>query len=130
MFCVRENGEVWIGFWGLGICRYNPQNDSFEQIVEDRDGRPLVGKNINSICEYGDWLIMAANEGELIKYNTKSHVLEDIKVAGADNTFYTTVAYMKVKSGWEPSMDCTSLMKRRTSRFVEGRPDAFVQPVG
>lgn len=47
--CVRENGEVWIGFWGLGICRYNPQNDSFEQIVEDRDGRPLVGKNINSI---------------------------------------------------------------------------------
>ena len=95
--CVRENGEVWIGFWGLGICRYNPQNDSFEQIVEDRDGRPLVGKNINSICEYGDWLIMAANEGELIKYNTKSHVLEDIKVAGADNTFYTTVAYMKGK---------------------------------
>ena len=95
--CVRENGEVWIGFWGLGICRYNPQNDSFEQIVEDRDGRPLVGKNINSICEYGDWLIMAANEGELIKYNTKSHVLEDIKVAGADNTFYTTGAYMKGK---------------------------------
>lgn len=95
--CVRENGEVWIGFWGLGICRYNPQKDSFEQIVEDRDGRPLVGKNINSICEYGDWLIMAANEGELIKYNTKTHVLEDIKVAGADNTFYTTVAYMKGK---------------------------------
>ena len=84
--------------------------------MEDRDGRPLVGKNINSICEYGDWLIMAANEGELIKYNTKSHVLEDIKVAGADNTFYTTVAYMKGKI-WEPSMDCTSLMKRRTKSF-------------
>ena len=40
---------------------------------------------------------MAANDGELMKYNTKSHVLQDIKVAGADNTFYTTVAYMKGK---------------------------------
>ena len=95
--CVRDNGEVWIGFWGLGLCRYNPQKDSFEQFSEDRDGRPLVGKNINSICEHGDWLIMAANDGELMKYNTKSHVLQDIKVAGADNTFYTTVAYMKGK---------------------------------
>lgn len=95
--CVRQNGEVWVGFWGLGLCRYNPLKDSFDQITEDKYGRSLVGKNINSICEQGDWLIMAANEGELMKYNTNSHVLQNIEVAGADHTFYTTVAYLKDK---------------------------------
>lgn len=47
--CVRANGEVWVGTWGVGLFLYNPETDRFEQHCEDNTGRSLRGKNINAI---------------------------------------------------------------------------------
>lgn len=89
--CVRRNGEVWVGFWGIGLCRYNSDTDSFEQFSADKGGRPLTGKNINSLCEHGDWLVMAVHEGELLKYNPTTDCLASIAVPGVGRTFFRTV---------------------------------------
>lgn len=89
--CVRRNGEVWVGFWGIGLWRYQPETDSFEQCSADHAGRPLVGKNISSLCEQGDWIVMAVHEGELLKYNPKTNVLQPITVPDVGRTFFRTV---------------------------------------
>lgn len=43
--------------------RYDRNTDKFEQYCVDKTGRSLKGKNINSICNYGDWIAMAIHEG-------------------------------------------------------------------
>lgn len=89
--CVRRNGEVWVGYWGVGLFRYVPEKDSFVQITEDADGNSLLGKNMNSICEQDNCLLVTVNEGELLRYNPQSDVLQTIEVPGATNTFYRTL---------------------------------------
>lgn len=95
--CVRRNGEVWVGFWGVGLYRYDPERDSFMQISEDAHGNSLLDKNMNSICELDDCLLITVNEGELLKYNPQTNVLQTIEVPGATNTFYRTVLYHQDK---------------------------------
>lgn len=65
--CIRENGEVWIGTWGVGLFRYNKDLDTFEQFLTDKEGNSLLGKNISFMCNYGDWLALAIHEGGIKK---------------------------------------------------------------
>ena len=32
--CVNEKGEVWIGTSGVGLFKYNPKEDKFEQYLD------------------------------------------------------------------------------------------------
>ena len=89
--CVRRNGEVWVGSWGVGLFYYNESTDSFVQYTEDKDGNSLFGKNISSICDYGDYLAIAIHEGEIKKYNPKANALQDIYLPGMSNTFIQNV---------------------------------------
>lgn len=89
--CVRANGEVWVGTWGVGLFLYNPKTDRFEQHCEDKTGRSLRGKNINAICEYGDCIAMAIHEGEVMKYNPTARQLSKIELPEASHTFIRTL---------------------------------------
>ena len=88
---VRPGGEVWVGTWGVGLFRYNPETDKFEQHCVDRSGNSLKGKNINAICNNGVWIAMAIHEGELMKYNPTTNQLVKIALPEADYTFVRTV---------------------------------------
>lgn len=89
--CVRANGEVWVGTWGVGLFRYNEATDSFEQYPADKDGNSLLGENISSICDYGDWIAIAIHEGGVKKYNPVTDTLKEISLPGAGGTFTRTV---------------------------------------
>ena len=90
--CVRSNGEVWVGTWGVGLFRYNAKTDSFEQRCDMKNGSSLRGKNINTICDYGDWIAMAIHEGEVLKYNPSTDQLVKIDLPEAAQTFVRTLA--------------------------------------
>ncbi|MDR0574071.1 MAG: response regulator [Tannerella sp.] len=89
--CVRANGEVWVGSWGVGLFRYNNKTDSFEHYIKDRNGNSLQGKNINAVCDYGDWIAMAIHEGEVMKYNPVTNELSKIPLPEASETFVRTL---------------------------------------
>lgn len=84
---VRANGEVWVGTWGVGLFRYNEKKDRFEQYVVDKDGHSLYNKNINALCNYGDWLAIAIHEGEIMKYHPETNQLVKIELPEVSNTF-------------------------------------------
>lgn len=90
--CVRENGEVWVGTWGVGLFRYNADTDKFEQFVTDASGRSLAGKNINWLCDYGDWLALAIHEGELMKFNPIASEFQTIDLPDAKHIFIRNVS--------------------------------------
>ena len=89
--CVNEKGEVWIGTSGVGLFKYNPKEDKFEQYLTDRTGRSLADKTIISICFQGENAILAIHEGDLIKYNTVTNELSDIPFLGEKKTFLRDV---------------------------------------
>ncbi|NDV57424.1 two-component regulator propeller domain-containing protein [Bacteroides sp. 519] len=89
--CVRANGEVWIGTWGVGLFRYNEKIDAFEQYATDRDGRSLLGKNISYISDYGDWIAIAIHEGGIKKYHPQTQTLVDVSLPGANDTFVRNI---------------------------------------
>lgn len=90
-FCTNEKGEVWVGTSGVGLFKYDPDKDKFQQYVVDRSGRPLTDKTIMSICFKGDNAILAIHEGELLKYNTRTNELSDIDFLGEKKTFLRDV---------------------------------------
>ncbi|NDV80421.1 two-component regulator propeller domain-containing protein [Bacteroides sp. 51] len=89
--CVRRNGEVWVGSWGVELFCYNPATDSFKQYTEDKYGNSLQGKNISSICDYGDCIAITVHEGEVKKYNPQTNVFQDIYLPGMSDTFIQKV---------------------------------------
>ncbi|MCC8172058.1 MAG: response regulator [Parabacteroides sp.] len=88
---VRPDGEVWVGTWGIGLLRYNPDSDKFEQRCADKSGNSLKGKNINAICNYGDWIAIAIHEGELMKYSPTTGQLVKIDLPEAGHTYVRNV---------------------------------------
>lgn len=89
---VRSDGDVWVGTYGVGLFRYNRSEDKFEQHCVDKTGFSLEGKNINAICDYGDWIAMAVHEGEVMKYNPKTNLLMKINIPDIGHTFVRNVA--------------------------------------
>lgn len=91
--CVRSNGEVWVGTWGVGLFRYNEKADRFERHGADGESRTLQGKNICAVCDYGDRLAIAVHEGEVMLYDPATGRLEKIDLPEAARTFVRTVKY-------------------------------------
>lgn len=89
---VRPDGGVWVGTWGVGLFCYNRSLDKFEQYCVDKPRHSLKGKNINSICNYGDWIVMAIHKGELMKYNPITNQLLNIDIPEVSHTFIRSVA--------------------------------------
>ncbi len=67
---VGPGGEVWASGWNIGLWRYVPQTDGFEQLREDATGRPLVGIQTNTLTSLADGsLAMAVQDGHLLLYS-------------------------------------------------------------
>ncbi|MCD8291144.1 MAG: hybrid sensor histidine kinase/response regulator, partial [Prevotella sp.] len=91
--CVRQNGEVWVGTWGIGLLRYNPQTDVFDQFGVNRVQNNLEGKNILAICDYGEWIVFALYDGELMKYNPQTDQLIKFDLPEIEHTYVRDLMY-------------------------------------
>lgn len=83
--CVRKNGEVWIGTDLAGLLRYNQKTKKMSRFVEDKNKQSLLGMEMYTICDYGDWIAIADHEGKLMKYNPSTNVLAEVN---APNVHY------------------------------------------
>ena len=119
---IRPDGEVWVGTWGVGLFRYNPDSDKFEQHCVDRDGNSLKGKNINVICNYGDWIAMAIHEGELMKYNPATDELVKIDLPEASHTYVRNVACFDDEL-WVGTHDGLFVVNEKEGRIVHLQQD-------
>ena len=88
-------------FRSFGLFRYDRNTDKFEQYCVDKTGRSLKGKNINSICNYGDWIAMAIHEGELMKYNPSTNQLVKKIYLRLTIHLYVMWLVLTMNCGWE-----------------------------
>jgi ligand-binding sensor domain-containing protein/signal transduction histidine kinase/DNA-binding response OmpR family regulator len=120
--CVRENGEVWVGSWGLGLYRYDENRDNFVHHLTDRNGRSLQGVNINDICDYGEWIAMAIYNGAVMKYNPSTNELRDIPLPAASETFVRNVMYYE-NALWIGTFDGLFIVDENRTQTVHLLPD-------
>ena len=120
--CVRANGEVWIASWGVGLFRYNNKTDTFEHFIKDKNGNSLQGKNINAICDYGDWIAMAIQEGEVMKYNPIANELVKIPLPKASKTFVRNLMYWKNEL-WIGTFDGLFILDEQKNSTIHLLPD-------
>ncbi len=67
---VAPSGDVWASGWNIGLWRYVPQTDRFEQLREDAAGRSLLGIQTNTLTTLPDGsLAMAVQDGHLMLYS-------------------------------------------------------------
>ena len=119
---VRPDGDVWVGTWGVGLFRYDRNTDKFEQYCVDKTGRSLKGKNINFICNYGDWIAMAIHEGELMKYNPGTNQLVKIDIPEANHTFVRNVACFDNEL-WVGTHEGLFVVNERKNKIVHLKQD-------
>jgi len=120
--CVRANGEVWVGAWGVGLFRYNDKTDRFEHYIKDKTGRSLQGKNINAICDYGDWIAMAIQEGEVMKYNPTTDELLKISLLEASKTVVRNLMFWKNEL-WVGTNEGMFIINESKNRVIHLLPD-------
>ena len=89
---VTSKGEVWVGTWGAGLFRYDTAKDKFEQYKADKDNNSLTALSINSICESDGWLIMAIQNGRIMKYHPRQNILRSLDLADVSHTFVRNVS--------------------------------------
>lgn len=85
--CICTDGEVWACAWYSGLFRYDRRSDSFGQVTTDRRGRPLLGIEFNTLSQRGDDLILAVQDGALMKYDRRRGELKDITLQDFGHTF-------------------------------------------
>lgn len=85
---------LWIGTWGVGLCRYDPiqeefirvdksnNNDFVQSIVEDTDGNLWYGTTLNGLKKYNPIT------NEIVTYNSKSEKNKRIPADNVTSTFF------------------------------------------
>ncbi len=63
---VDTQGRVWLSTWGSGILQYDSSSDTFRCPLSETASAKLKGKKISMLCESGQQIIMAVQEGELL----------------------------------------------------------------
>lgn len=89
--CVSPKGDVWLGSSGIGLFRYNARSNNFEQRLTDCNGRSLKGLSITSICFQGDQLILAMQDGELLKYDPQKNRIGEFSLPFKKQTYLRDV---------------------------------------
>ncbi len=85
--CICDNGDIYSVAWYTGLFKFDRQKNIFRQITKDATGRSLLNIETNTLCQQGDYLIMAIQNGEMKKYNFKKNLLEDITLQDFKHTF-------------------------------------------
>ena len=89
--CVEPNGMVWCGTNEKGVYLYNKATDSFVQYLGNNNGSVLEDKNIYSMCDYGDDLILGIHEGGLLKLNKRQNTTSTVDVPELHNKIINNV---------------------------------------
>lgn len=119
---VRPDGEVWVGTWGAGLFKYHRQADTFEPCGTGTTGHSLKGKNINGICNYGDWIALAIHEGEMMKYHPATGRLEKIELPEVKHTFVRTVAGFDDEL-WVGTHEGLFIVNEKKNKVTHWKPD-------
>ena len=90
---VRENGDIWLGTNGAGLFLLDKKTGQLWQMLKDKDGHSLAGKNIYVMAEQGDCIIVGEHEGMLMKYNPATNTLAEVQ---APNVHYKVIRALVV----------------------------------
>lgn len=88
---ISPQGDVWLGSSGIGLFRYDAHNNNFEQRLTDSNGRPLQGISMTSICHRDEQLIIAVQDGKLMKYDPESNRISQLPFAVGEQTYLSDV---------------------------------------
>ncbi|KXB37228.1 response regulator receiver domain protein [Bacteroidales bacterium KA00344] len=91
--CLRNDGTVWFGTDGNGIFKYNYQNDKMEDVLPKSLKEALANKNIFTMTDYGEWIVLGEHEARLEKYNPTTKELKDVDAPNVHYKVIRAVAY-------------------------------------
>ncbi|TLX71675.1 response regulator [Labilibacter sediminis] len=88
-----EKGMFWLGTYGLGLLKYNPANDSAEQVVTiSKDNKKYIIDYINDIGYFGNnKLLIGTNGQSLLLLNTSTNVVSRF----FENTPYDDISIIR-----------------------------------
>lgn len=95
--CIEQNGSVWIGSNGAGVYHYNKSKNTFTQLLGNANGSSLKGKNIYTICDYGDELLIGIHEEKLVKLNKRKNTLTDVAAPEVNYKIIRNVQFIREK---------------------------------
>ena len=90
---VRANGDIWLGTNGAGLFHVDQKTGQLWQMLEDKDGHSLAGKNIFVMAEQNDCIIVGEHEGKLMKYNPATNILAEVQ---SPNVHYKVIRALAV----------------------------------
>lgn len=77
---ISKTNQVWIGSNGIGIFELDRKSNKFKQHLIDKFGNSLLDKNIYTICEYNDKLVLGVHEGKLLHWDIKNNILSEFNL--------------------------------------------------
>lgn len=76
--CIDQSNRIWIGTNGKGVYLYNENTDQFTQHLGDAQESTLLGENIYTMADDGEYLILGIHEGKLRKIHKRRDVVVDV----------------------------------------------------
>jgi len=98
---IEKSGRVWIGTNGEGVFLYNKSQDTFTQYLGNADNNDsLAGKDIYTICNYDDEILVGIHEGKIMKLNKRKNILTDIAFADANYKIIRDISLLDDNDIW------------------------------
>ncbi|MDD4969096.1 MAG: two-component regulator propeller domain-containing protein [Paludibacter sp.] len=98
--CFARNGKLWVGTNGAGVYLYNKTSNNFTQYLGNTNGNTLSGKNIYTMCDYGDELVVGIHEGKLLKLDKRKNSLTDVNAPEVHYKIIRDVVCLNDKQLW------------------------------
>jgi len=98
--CMARNGKLWVGTNGAGVYLYNKSTNRFTQYLGNTNGNTLAGKNIYTMCDYGDELVVGIHEGKLMKLDKRKNSLTDVNAPDVHYKIIRNVICVNDKQLW------------------------------
>jgi len=98
--CIARNGILWVGTNGAGVYEYNKASNSFTQYLGNTNGNTLQGKNIYTMCDYGDEIVVGIHEGKLMKLDKRKNSLTDVNAPEVHYKIIRDVVCLNDKQLW------------------------------
>ena len=98
--CIARNGKLWVGTNGAGVYLYDKSTNSFTQYLGNANGNTLNNKNIYTMCDYGDELVIGIHEGKLMKLDKRKNSLTDVNAPEVHYKIIRDVVCLNDKQLW------------------------------
>ncbi len=79
---IRPDGQIWIGTSGQGIFLLDRESGNLRQMVSSNQDYTLLGNDIYTMTNYGEWILIAEHEGRVMKYRPKDNQLQPLEANG------------------------------------------------